>query len=180
MKAMLAPSSPMTVEQFRALPEPTEGYYELHHGIPVFMTRPKHKHWAIQHQLLRSLVPLTSGRGMLGIEFSFRPLPEYQLWSADVAYVSQPRYDAIDPEDNLHGAPELVIEVLSSLNTASEINEREAICLENGGLEFWVVDPKRRILKVSTPDRKTVAYIEGDTIPLTLPAPGELVVSQIF
>jgi Uma2 family endonuclease len=71
MKAMLAPSSPMTVEQFRALPEPTEGYYELHHGIPVFMTRPKHKHWAIQHQLLRSLVPLTSGRGMLASNSRF-------------------------------------------------------------------------------------------------------------
>jgi Uma2 family endonuclease len=180
MNAMATTSALMTVEQFRALPEPKGGYYELHHGVPALMTRPKHKHWAIQHQLLRTLDPLASRRGVLGIEFSFRPLPEYQLWTADVAYVSQSRYDAIDPEDNLHDAPELVIEVLSPSNTMSEINEREAICLENGCLEFWVVDPKRKTVKVSTPDRKTITYVEGETIPLTVPAPGELAVSQIF
>ena len=122
----------MTVEQFRALPEPTGGYYELHHGVPAFMTRPKYKHWAIQHTLLRMLDPLASGRGVLGIEFSFRPLPEHELWAADVGYVSQDRAKTIDVDDNFRGVPDLVIEVLSPSNTASEINEREAMCLENG------------------------------------------------
>jgi Uma2 family endonuclease len=73
-----------------------------------------------------------------------------------------------------------VIEVLSPSNTMSEINEKEALCLENGCLQFWVVDPKRKSVKVSTPDRKTITYIEGDTIPLSLPATGELAVSEIF
>jgi Uma2 family endonuclease len=55
----------------------------------------------------------------------FRPLPEHELWAADVAYVSKERWEQIDPEDNLVGAPDLVIEVLSPSNTAAEINDRE-------------------------------------------------------
>lgn len=180
MRLMATSSALMTVEQFRALPEPTEGYYELHHGVPVLMTRPKHKHWMIQHRLLRLLDPLAAGRGVLGIEFAFRPLPEHELWCADVAYASGDRAEAIDPEDNLFGAPELVIEVLSPSNTVSEINEREAMCLESGCLEFWVVDPQRKTVKVSTPDRKTITYIEGEKIALKFPSAGELAVADIF
>ena len=60
------------------------------------------------------------------------------------------------------------------------MNDREAICLENGCLEFWVVDPKRKTVRVSTPDRHAITYVESDTIPLTLPAPGQLAVAQIF
>ena len=170
----------MTVEQFRALPGPKEGYYELHHGVPILMTFPKKGHWTIQHRLMRLLEPLASGRGIIGVEFAFRPLADHELWRADVAFTSRERDDATGPDDNLRGVPELVIEVLSPSNTASEINDREAMCLENGCLEFWVVDPKRKIVKVSTPDRKSITYVEGEKVPLTIPALGELAVSEIF
>lgn len=177
---MAATTALMTVEQYSALPEPKGGYYELRHGVPVFMTRPKYKHWAIQHRLTKFLESLHAGGGLIGTELSFRPLPEHELWCADVAYVCGDRAKAIDPEDYLHGAPELVIEVLSPSNTVSEINERKAMCLENGCLEFWIVDPKRKTVKVSTPDRKTITYIEKDRIPLTVPCAGELAVADIF
>lgn len=170
----------MTVEQFRALPEPREGTSELHHGVVVIMPPPKHRHADAQRRLLRILDLLASRRGVVSTEFAFRPLPEHECWVADVAFISQARYDAIDPEDNLRGVPELVIEVLSPSNTASEIGEKEAMCLENGCVEFWVVDPKRKTVKVSTPDRKTIAYVEGDKILLSVPAAGELAVSEIF
>ena len=177
---MATTSALMTVEQFRALPDPPGGYFELHHGVLVEVSYPKVRHWEIQQRMTRLLNRLADGRGLVGTEFAFRPLPEYELWAADIAFVSQSRYDDIDPEDNLHGAPELVIEVLSPSNTASEMNEREAMCLENGCLEFWVIDPKRKTVKISTPDRKTITYIEGDTIPLSIPTAGELAVSKIF
>jgi Uma2 family endonuclease len=180
MNAMATTSALMTVEQYSALPDPKGGRYELHHGVLVEVSFPKHGHWVIQQRLFRLLDPIAAGRGPVGTEFAFRPLPEYELWAADAAYVSQARFDACPENDWLPGAPELVIEVLSPSNTVSEINEREAMCLENGCLEFWVVDPKRKTVKVSTPDRKTITYVEGETIPLTVPAPGQLAVSQIF
>jgi Uma2 family endonuclease len=180
MNVMSTTSALMTVEQFSVLPEPKGGYYELHQGVPVFMTFPKHRHSQAQRRLWKLLDARAAGRGEVCIEFAFRPLPEYELRCADVAYVSEGRYHAIDPDDYLHGVPELVIEVLSPSNTMPEITDKEAICLENGCLEFWIVDPKRKTVKVSTPDRKTITYIESDKIPLTVPAVGELAVSQIF
>ena len=53
------------------------------------------------------------------------------------------------------------------------------MCLENGALEFWVVDPKRKTVKVSTPDRKSITYVEGEEVLLTTPALGELAVAEI-
>lgn len=58
-------------------------------------------------------------------------------------------------------APELVIEVLSPSNTVEEILEKEGLCLENGCREFWVLDAKRRQVRVSTPDGLTRTYHGG-------------------
>ena len=177
---MTTTSALMTVEQYSALPEPSGGFYELHHGVPVFVTRPKHHHAAIQNRLADFLRGLAADRGKVWTEFAFRPLPEYEVWSADVAFVSAARFRAIDPNDYLGGAPELVIEVVSPSNTAQDMLEREAICLENGCLEFWLVDPKRKTVKVSTPDRMTITYIGTDTIPLHVPVEGQLAVAAVF
>ena len=88
------------------------------------------------------------------MEVSFRPFPEHELWAADVAYLSAARFRQADPEDNIQGAPDLVIEVLSPSNTASEMLDRERICLANGAREFWVVDPASCLIRVITHDKK--------------------------
>jgi len=60
----------------------------------------------------------------------------------------------------LHGAPDLVIEILSPSNTVAEMYEREELCLENGAQEFWVVDIDRRGVKVTTPAPRTITTRE--------------------
>jgi Uma2 family endonuclease len=44
--------------------------------------------------------------------------PKYEVWAADVAFVSRERWEQGDPDGYLAGAPELVAEVLSPSNTA--------------------------------------------------------------
>jgi Uma2 family endonuclease len=57
------------------------------------------------------------------------------------------------PQDAyLMGAPDLVVEVLSPSNTVDEINDKMALCLENGCSSFWVVDPKRKRVSVTEGD----------------------------
>jgi Uma2 family endonuclease len=57
------------------------------------------------------------------------------------------------PQDAyLMGAPDLVVEVLSPSNTVDEINDKMALCLENGCFSFWVVDPKRKRVSVTEGD----------------------------
>jgi Uma2 family endonuclease len=45
--------------------------------------------------------------------------------------------------------PDLVVEVLSPTNSMDEMNDRMAICLDNGCSSFWVVDEKRKRLSVT-------------------------------
>jgi Uma2 family endonuclease len=171
----------MTVEEFRELPEDTGEFYpELHHGESVQLTRPKLKHYKIQRQLRQILQAAAGSTGIVDIEFAFRALPEYELRAADVAFVSMDRWQTADPDDNLRGAPDLVIEVLSPSNTASEVYEKETLCLANGCREFWVVDPKTRQVRVSTPDGITRNCHEGQEIPLALFSTRTLPVSSIF
>lgn len=169
----------MTIEEFRQLPETGPFYYELRNGELVPVTRPKLKHHKIQRRLRRLLEGPAGETGVVEIEVAFRALPEHELRVADVAFVSKERWQQGDDNDNLRGAPELVIEVLSPSNTATEIIDKEKLCLDNGCLEFWVVDPVRRLVKISTPDGLTKTYQEGHEIPLGL-FPGSLAVKSVF
>jgi Uma2 family endonuclease len=171
----------MTVEEFRKLPENSGPvYHELRHGELVSVTRPKFKHHLIQSRLRDQLKSMAPAGAFVEYEVAFRALPEYELRVADVAFVSAARVAEIDPDDNLNGAPDLVIEVLSPSNTAAEIYDKEKLCLENGAKEFWVVDPDRRQVKVSTPDGHTVTYPSGHEIPLPLFGNAKVPVDAIF
>jgi Uma2 family endonuclease len=171
----------MTVEEFRRLPEDKgAAYHELRHGEMIAVTRPKLKHSLIQANLRDLLRKLAEPGSYVDSEMAFRPLPEYELWVADVAYLSAERVRAADPEDNIHGAPDLVIEVLSPSNTAAEIVDKECICLANGALEFWVVDPQRRLVRVSTTRGRTKIYRSGQKISLPLFGNSSLPVDAIF
>ena len=166
---MAATTHLMTVEEFRALPEDHGPvYHELRHGELVSVTRPKLKHSLIQRNLRELLERRVEPGSYVDTEVAFRPLPEHELWVADVACISAERFQQADPEDNISGAPDLVIEVLSPSNTSAEIYQKEQICLANGAREFWVVDPDRRQVKVTTPDGHTVTWQADHEILLRL------------
>lgn len=171
----------MTVEQFRSLPKDSgPAYHELRQGESVPVTRPKLKHHLIQARLRDLLKTLAPSGSFLEYEVAFRALPEYELRVADVAWFRCERWEQADPEDNFHGAPDIVIEILSPSNSAGEIFDKEKLCLENGAREFWIVDPDRRQVKVSTPDGYTITYTSGHEIPLPLFGTAKLSVDAIF
>lgn len=155
----------MTFAEFVSVPDPATGHHELHHGQLVLMPRRKKSHATIQQALLDLLSPLVQGRGFITIEFPFRPAPEYQAWQADVAFVSQERWEQDDNEYFL-GAPDFVVEVLSASNTMEEILDRQEVCFANGCSTFWTPDAKRRTVMVTTADRKTVTYEAFMDVPL--------------
>lgn len=168
----------VTFEEFERLPDPPGGYYELHHGQVVFMPFRKHEHACIQDDLADLLKPVARGKGRVMTEFPFRPTAEYEGWQADVAFVTAERDRKTT--DYLFGAPELVIEVLSPSNTKAEIRERMEICLSNGCIAFWVVDPKRRVVSVTGVDRETVTYDCSMSVPLPELIGGSIPVAAIF
>lgn len=175
------PVSLITVEQFRRMPTPLGDYdYELHHGEVVPVTRPKLKHSVIQSRLrdlLRSIAPTGS---YIEYEVAFRAVPEYDSRVADVAFLPAERWAQADMEDNLQGAPDLVVEGLSPSNTARDMYEKEQLCLAHGCQEFWVIDPDQRYVRVALVKGPTVTYRPGQQIPLPLLGGAELAVDALF
>ncbi|MGH9619887.1 MAG: Uma2 family endonuclease [Bryobacteraceae bacterium] len=171
----------MTVEEFRQLPEDRGAFYhELRHGEAVPVARPKLKQALIRSKLRELLEKVAEPESFTEIMVGFRPLPEHELWVADVVYLSAERFRSADPEDNIRGAPDLVVEVLSPSNTAAEMLDKEQICLANGAREFWVVDPNRRHVKVTNSEGRTKLYHCGEEIPLPLFGNASLAVDTIF
>jgi Uma2 family endonuclease len=83
------------------------------------------------------------------------------MWSGTQKCASAGRWAQQDPAGHFRGVPKIVIEVLSPSNTATEMLDKEQICMESGAKEFWAVDIDRRQVKVSMPDGCTVAYKSG-------------------
>ena len=168
-----------TVEQYNKLPRRDDVIQELHWGQVVTLTFPKKRHTRIQNRLLDLLRARAGDRGLVAVELPFRAVPEYDLRAADVAFVSSERWDATPEDDNLHGAPELVIEVLSPSNTLAEIREKAALCLANGSEEFWVVNPQRKVVTVMPRGEGALTYEMNQVIPLPV-FNSEVSVADIF
>jgi len=168
-------SRPVTFAELELMPDAPDGRYELRHGELVKVPPPEFPHFRIQRRL-RKLLESAAPAVVAEIEFAFRALREYEYRIADVACVSKDRWEKTGRY--FDGVPDIVIEVLSLSNTVSEMFDKEQLCLENGAKEFWVVDPVRRQVKISTSDGKTMTFREGQSIPLVFG--GDITVGEIF
>ncbi len=177
----MAPTGPavLTVAEFERILDPPSLRYELHHGQLALVPPPKKQHAYISRQLLLALTQLCSG-WYVDKKLAFRPLPENEVWEADVAMVSEQRWTQTGANEWLSGSPDLVAEVLSPSNTAQENNDKEHTCFQGGCSEFWVVDPKLRTIRVSTPDKQARTYTVEDQIPLARFGGAALDAAEIF
>jgi Uma2 family endonuclease len=141
------------------MPDPgPDSFYELRHGELIRMTMPKVRHKTVQANL-HSLLSLFRGSdGFLSLKIPFRALPEYELRSAEVAWMPKLRWLSAEKEGYLDGAPDLVIEVISPSNTVEEMRDKRSLCLANGCKE----------------------YGEGDLLPLSLLGDATISVAAIF
>jgi Uma2 family endonuclease len=167
----------LTFAEFEQLPEPQGARLELRHGEPTPVPPPKWKHLMMERRLRSLLAAVAAGAGIVETEVGSRvSATEFRI--ADVAFICSERAERADPDGYFEGAPDLVIEVLSPSNTAMEMLEKEALCLENGAREFWLVDMDRRQVRVSMQDGHSITYKSGQQIPLMFG--GSLPVDAIF
>lgn len=168
-----------TFDDFLNLPDPPSGHLELHHGEIVHMPPPKRGHQRIQRRILALLIECAGKEGVAETEMAFRPTPGNEVWVADIGFVNSNRDQNTADDEYLMGAPDLVIEVLSPSNTVDEINDKMDICMANGCLSFWVVDPKRRLVSITEGD-VTRQYRSSASIPLPEPLEGTIPVASLF
>jgi Uma2 family endonuclease len=169
----------MTFAEFEKLPDPVNGdWYELHHGELVRMTRPAMKHFWAQKRLVKLLEPLAADF-FIATEFSFRAKVEHEFRVADVGALSLQRMAQVDPDRHLIGAPELVIEIVSPSNTATELLDKRLLCLNHGCQEFWIVYPDKRTIEVFGYGALKI-YMSGQRIPIQLFGGAEIAVDDVF
>ena len=155
----------VNLPEFLRLPERPEGAkrYELHDGEVVVVPPARPIHIKLQKHIERLLEELAADRGVVTIEFPYRPVPNLQYWFADVAYIPQADWDALPPNEYPVYAPPLIVEVLSPSNTPAKTNRQRIVAMSAGTQEFWVVDADERTVQV-TDLSGTKRYVVGDTI----------------
>lgn len=170
----------ITVEQYRQLPKGGEFVYELHNGEVVEVTRPKPRHWMLQRRLMDLLRPKLAGFGEVGTEIPYRALSEFDVRAADVAAISHARWKEILAAGDLFGAPELVVEVISPSNTRKQLRELVSLCLNNGGMECWLIDLKNETVTVMRKDGTSTVYRRGMEVSLAAFNSDSIAVASIF
>ena len=128
---------------------PEDKRYELHDGDLVVVPAPKEQHQDVVGLIFIAL-SLFVREGKLGrvyiapfdILFS-----NTDVVQPDVIFVSTERLGIITP-DNIQGAPDLVIEVLSPSTAHRDRTFKRALYARHGVGEFWMVDTDARTIEV--------------------------------
>jgi Uma2 family endonuclease len=168
----------VTQSEFEKMQDPPGGRFELRHGEVVTVPFPQMPHTLAQDNLVDELKPRARGRGRVIMEMPYCPLPEYEVWAADVAFVSNEQLSSWSRW--LPGSPALIIEVLSPSNTKAEMTDKRETAFKGGCQEFWVVNTNKRTVQTWTATGEIATYSETDSIPLGIINAKPLPVSSIF
>ena len=138
-----------TYEDYRNTP--ADKRYELLEGELVMAPAPRIPHQRVAVELGTRLHTFVKDRG-LG-EILFAPcdvlLSNTDVVQPDLLFVSRERSDILLGGDNVRGAPDLVIEILSPSTSGLDRTLKRRLYARYGVREYWLVDP----------DAKTVAIL---------------------
>ena len=162
-----APRVKFTYEDFQLLGE--EKNLEVHDGELVAMPSPMMVHARTIGSLAMTLFPIVK-EGGLG-ELYICPLDvvftSTDIVKPDLIFVSNERSHIIT-EDNIRGAPDLVIEILSPSTADRDRTFKRTLYERHGVREYWMVDPSARniaVLLLSEDGFKLVGiYGEGQAL----------------
>ena len=104
-------------------------------------------------------------------------------------HITQPDLSVVCSKDQIskkgcHGAPSLIVEVLSPSTALKDFNEKFNLYQHYGVQEYWIVDPGNRTVHVYALHNRTYAvrklYMEQETIQSVVFADLEVSMNRIF
>ena len=128
---------------------PEDKRYELHDGDLILVPSPKEQHQdsvGALYYYLRAFI-LSRGLGRVYIAPFDIVFSNHDVVQPDVIFVSNEREHVITP-DNIQGAPDLVIEVLSPSTAHHDRTFKRALYARHGVGEFWLVDTEAQTIEV--------------------------------
>ena len=139
--ASTQPAVKLTYEDYRAAPG--DERYELLDGDLIMVAAPNLKHQRVQFHIGRELGNFIVEHD-LG-EFFFAPcdvvLSDTNVVQPDLLFVSREREHLLSGGDNVQGAPDLVIEILSPATADRDQGYKRELYGRYGVTEYWLVDP---------------------------------------
>ncbi|MCY4634868.1 MAG: Uma2 family endonuclease [Acidobacteria bacterium] len=139
--ATTQPVVKLTYEDYRATPP--EKRYELLDGDLVMVAAPNLKHQKVQFRLGQKLGQFILEHE-LG-EFFYAPcdvvLSETDVVQPDLLFVSRKREHLLSSGENVQGAPDLVVEILSPATADRDRGYKRELYGRHGVTEYWLVDP---------------------------------------
>lgn len=147
---MTLPGQRLTYEEYLRLPD--DQRYELLEGELVITPAPTSRHQRILIRLTAILEAHTYGQGVgtLLIAPTDVVLSDITVLQPDLLLVLGDRTAIIDPNGAVHGAPDLVIEILSPSTAQRDLEQKRLLYGRFGVREYWIVDPETKSIEVLT------------------------------
>ena len=159
--------------------------YELLHGELVMAPAPREIH---QYFLINLIIAIGAfvKKHKLGKVYSAPfdvVLSDENVVQPDLLFVSTARQHIITP-DNIQGAPDLVVEILSPSTAERDRIVKSDLYAQHGVHEYWIVDPDARTITVFLLNEgefeEVDTYSERETLTSPILAGFSIALDEIF
>ena len=180
---MVTSTRRLTYEDYANTPD--DERYELIGGELIMVPGPNMPHQDSQRDLGFHLVGFVKRNDLGRVYYSDTDvvLSDTEVVKPDLLFISKEREDIITYE-NIQGAPDLVVEILSPSTSRRDWNEKRELYAAHGVKEYLVLDPSNRIVwRLELKDDSLEieqTYYEGDTIESSLLEGFSVAVNDIF
>ena len=142
------PAIKFTYEDYKHTPD--DKRYELLDGELIMAPAPNLGHQEVDANLGARMVLFVKDRG-LGKVFHAPcdvVLSNTDVVQPDLLFVSREREHILLGGDNVQGAPDLVVEILSPSTAGRDRTVKSALYARHGVSEYWLADPEARTITV--------------------------------
>jgi len=138
-----------TIKDYKLLPAGAP--YQLIEGELVMTPSPTTFHQIISANLFKAIAKFVDGK-KTGIAL-YSPIDVYlgdeNALQPDIVFISKQLQEIIE-DDGIHGAPDMIIEILSPSTAYYDIKKKYKIYEKSGVKEYWIVDPEMKSVELFT------------------------------
>ncbi len=135
------------IKDYKLLPEGSP--YQLIEGELIMTPAPSPFHQIISGNLFEKIRMFAKERNAGIVLYS--PIDIYlddeNAYQPDIVFISKGKQEIIK-DDGIHGAPDLIIEILSPSTAYYDIKKKYKVYERCGVKEYWIVDPLQKTIEV--------------------------------
>lgn len=145
------PHIKFTYEDYKNIPESETKRYELLGGELLMAPAPIPYHQNISRKLFYSIYEHTRENDLGEVYYSPIDvvLSNEDVVQPDIVFIRKDRLSIIR-EEAIHGAPDLLIEILSPSTAERDRTLKKTLYARSGVKEFWITDPVTKTIEVFT------------------------------